>query len=350
MSKQACVRLTLAALFTSAVTAAHAENSVTISGNYYKERSTRIYEPFVRVTADLPYETEVDVAYLVDNITSASAAFTSTDEPFSEFRHEIRLGAKKKFFDMLIPGVTFRYSKEPDYESYTVGGSLAVNLFDENTTVAAYVQRQSDEVRQRGREGFVESLDNTFFGLSVTQVLLKNLIGGVSFDNSAPRGYQENPYRAELHPRERDRYSVAAWLGFRNIPTGTSVKGWYRLYTDSWDINAHSFQIETSQRIVRGLEINPRFRYHTQGDAFFCAPVSMRAPGRDPNANTQDPKLCAFNSFTVGAQVAWTQSWLRGTPLELFATSRIEPAYYFFRQTNRYGDAHIAQLDWYWPF
>src|SRR5438309_133027 len=45
---------------------AYAEDSVTLWGNYYKERSTRVVEPIATVTKDLPNDAQAQATYLVD--------------------------------------------------------------------------------------------------------------------------------------------------------------------------------------------------------------------------------------------------------------------------------------------
>ena len=341
----------------------YAEDSIAISGNYYKELSTRIMEPLIRLTKDLPGEAELDVTYLVDQITSASNATTNTDEVIFEFRNEIRIGGRKKFAGFITPGLNARFSHEPDYLSWGVGGEVAVNLLDDSTTVSAFFQHLEDSVGHKFLEGFSESLSTTAIGLSVTRVVRKDLIAGIGGDAQILRGYQENQYRSEVHPCERDRFAANAWVRYRYAPSGTTGKAGYRFYRDTWKLTAHTIDLKVTQRILRGLEISPRFRYHTQSGTFFATPETTddvtldRCPDPDgtidPNAtgfSTQDPKLMAYNAPTYGFQISWMQHWLHDTPLEIFATSRIEPAYYYFDQKNRYGAAHIAQLDWFWPF
>lgn len=335
-------RATLAVLLLLAAPAARAEDSVAVWGNYYKERSTRVISPMVTLRKELPHAAQADVTYLVDQITSASGAFTATDEPFSEYRQEVRVAARKRFFDVLTPGVFVRYSHEGDYRSLGYGVEVALDLFERMSTLTFRLMHQDDLVLQRGRAGFRDTLDTTMASLGWTQVLAKNLVGGLGAEVQILDGYTENPYRVEQHPRDRTRYALGGWLAYRHEETGTTARVDYRFYTDTWELSAHSMGLELVQRIVPGLEIAPRFRFHTQDGVYFLDLVNGFV--------TTDPKLEAYNTILVGARVSWRLDMLAGTALAPFQRLEIQPAYYYYIQGNRYGDAHIAQLGAYWPF
>ena len=350
---------------------ARAENSVGISGNYYKERSTRVVEPLVQVRQGLPYDSQVEVTYLVDQITSASGAFTNEDAAFSEFRNEIRVAGSTKLWNIFTPGVSVRYSDEPDYISRGFGVNLAVELFKKSTVLSTFFQLADDDISSKFDPNYQEELSTQAYGLDVSQVLHKNVVGGLGVQAQVDRGFQENQYRVELHPRCRDRYAASAWIRTRFPGAKLTVGGSYRYYSDSWQVRGHSLELEFNQRIVKGLEFVPRFRNHTQTGVFFenndsgtsddrysglrechLDNESQRGGPQQPlvRFSTDDPKLTTFDAQTYGAKLRWQQRWLRGTFLEAFETAWIEPAYYYFNQKNRYGAAHIAQLNFYWPY
>jgi len=52
---------------------ARADNEVTIRGAYYREPSTRVIQPVVEISKDLPGGFDVRAHYLVDTITSGYA-------------------------------------------------------------------------------------------------------------------------------------------------------------------------------------------------------------------------------------------------------------------------------------
>lgn len=318
---------------------AHAEDALVLWGNYYLERSTRVIAPTVTLYKDAGDGT-FRGTYLVDQITSASGAFTATDEPFSEYRQDISLQYTHRFANGLVPAIGVRYSHEGDYRSHGVIARLGYEL-SELTTLDAILNYKFDIIGQRGREGFRETLNTAFVSLGVTQVLSPQALGGVTFDSELLRGYQENPYRVEQHPRERNRYGLTGWGAYRFVDTKTSVRLEYTLGFGTWDLVGHSFDLRLTQRLLPSLEIQPEVRYHTQGGVFFVELTD--------NFITTDPKLRALETAMFGGRIIWTLSLLRGTALAMLADAQLHPSYYYYHQTNRYGDAHIAQLGLYIP-
>ena len=340
-------------LITAIPNRAIAEDSVCLYGNYWKERSTRVISPMVRIRKDLPYDIEADVTYLVDQITSASGAFTLTDEPFSELRHEVRVGGSIKLFDMIRPNLRMRYSRESDYTSIGVSAGVSVELFEKSTVLDARFQYNNDDVNRRVMQGEntvimdVGKLESTLVGVQLTQIFRKDLIGGVSLEIQLDRGFQENVYRSpEQHPTVRNRYAVAGWAAYRIASTKSTLRLDYRFYTDSWKAIANTIDIQFSQQIVPSLEIRPRFRTNIQKGVFF----EVARPDDGALFVTSDPKLTTFNNYTFGGQIDWKLSFLSGTFLDLFKEARIQPSYHYVIQKNRYGNWHYAQLGVYWPY
>lgn len=319
-----------------------ADGWIGLSGNYYKERSTRVIEPIITGRVNLPHDVQLDLGYAVDQVTSASSATTVTDELFNEYRHELRVAARIRLWELLTPGLRFRFSRESDYTSINFGGDLSLDLFDKTTTLSAFAQYQTDTITQRERAGFRDGLDTLALGVSGTQVINKYMIGGLSAEVQLLDGYQENPYRPETHPRDRTRWAFSGWLAGRVPVSRTTVRGQYRFYVDSWDLVGHTVELKVTQEILPGLEIAPLVRVYSQSGVFF---VSLT-----DNFVTFDPKLFQFASRTYGAQISWQQRWLRGTWLDPLADAWIEPAYYYLDTEIQYGAAHIAQLNGYIPW
>lgn len=318
---------------------AHAEDAVLLWGNYYLERSTRVIAPSVTLYKDVAGG-QGRFTYLVDQITSASGAFTATDEPFSEYRQDFNVQYDRELLPGLKPGIGARYSYEGDYRSHSVRAQLEYEL-DATTTLFGRFDYRYDIIGQRGRQGFRDTLHTGYFSLQLTQVLTGRWTAGGALDVDVFRGYQENPYRVEQHPRERERYALSLWTAYR-FETNTTARLSYVIGAGSWELVGHTIGLTLTQQIVPGLEVQPLFRYHTQNGVFFVELVD--------NFITTDPKLRALETAMVGGQIMWSLSWLNGTPLAFMAGGRIQPSYYFYHQTNRYGDAHIAQLGLYAPF
>lgn len=353
----------LAALTVLAPMSGAAENSVSVVGNYYLERSTRVISPSVAVSADLPEDTDIELTYLVDNITSASGTFQATvnDEPFQEFRQEVRASVSKdKLWDFLRLGISARYSFEPDYTSLTYGVLASAKLFEENTTVAVDVQRQNDAIFARGNN-FEDTLDTWRLAVRYSQTLTPSLMVGATLETQFLDGYTENPYRSEEHPRSRERFTLSGWAAYRIRSTRTTVRGTYRYYWDDWDIHANTLDLRVWQAILPSFEVVPQIRITEQSGVNFRRQIEEDGV----TYRTSDPKLMLQANMTVGLRAIWTLTFLEGTALHAFRRASIEPRYlYLFQRTARslnpieileaeqtaFGDAHIVQLGLSWPF
>src|SRR5690606_16053802 len=99
---------------------AHAENRLTVRGNYYREASTRVLAPELRFTVDAPDERfMLGGGYLLDVVSSASIATgtadaTGGDNVFTELRHETSGFVASRLGPWQLNAGT-RYSTETDY-------------------------------------------------------------------------------------------------------------------------------------------------------------------------------------------------------------------------------------------
>jgi hypothetical protein len=331
---------------------------VGLYGSYYKERSTRIFSPMMKLQAELPWESEIQVGYLLDQITSASGAagHPGEDAVFQEYRHEFEVAGAIQLLDLFKPALRFRYSNEPDYKSIGFDAAVSFDLFDDSTSLTGGFSFLSDVITENMPDGqvrdpsvpeFEEKLKTYLARVGLTQVLTPELIMGVDLETQIARGFQENQYRdAEQHPRDRNRYAGSIWFAYRIEPSRTTIRLDQRVYVDTWHLHAFTAELRVTQRIVPSLEIEPRIRFHIQDNVFFGEPVTR---GNEV-FRTRDPKLLAFNAQTFGLQLSWELTVLEGTFLEIFAPMLIQPYYAFLRQTSSYGNAHIAQLGALWPF
>lgn len=336
-----------------------AQTVLTLWGNYYKERSTRVISPTVGLATQLDEDTQLDLTYLVDNITSASGIDETVDdgEPFQEFRQEVRVQVSRRLNDFLIPTVGARYSYEPDYTSLGYRAGLTAELFQRNTTVSVYLQGQNDAIHARFNN-VEDTLDTYMLSFSLSQVLTPRLLIGFDFEAQFLDGYTENPYRNENHPPERTRYALGGWAAYRLPGPGTTLRASYRHYFDDWRIRAHSVELKLFQRLTDDLELVPMVRIHTQTGADFAdwnerIGITFR---------TNDPKLMALGTTALGLRLVWSLSFLKNGPLHPLHRATVHPKYQFYAQRDAlelnpirlvapeagaqtaFGDAHIAEL------
>lgn len=323
-----------------------AESYVTGTGFYYKERSTRVVAPSVNAHVELPKGWTVDGGILVDQVTSASGAFTATDEAFTEYRVQGTLALDYLLTRQLKLGLNGRASNESDYRSF-LGGARGTFLFnDKLTAVGASVQYQSDALRQPGPSGIRRALKTVYLGLTGSQVLTPRLLLGATLNIQVLRGYLENQYRVEQHPDRRNDYSLGYFLRYRYGPWGLGVIFEQCGHYSSWQHKGLTSNLELYKTVTPWLDVVPRVRVHVQDAVFFIDRAEIpdpKNPGGDPIAVfTTDPSLAAMQTVTVGARLVIAPPVLDGL--------QINPAYYFMYQSTRYGNAHLAQVVLYYPF
>ena len=334
------------ALALTGAAAARAESYITGTGFYYKERSTRVVAPSVNAHVELPSGWTVDGGVLVDQITSASGAFTATDEPFTEYRIQGTLAADKLFGRVFKGGLNARVSNESDYRSLLGGVRGSVLLNDELTALGVSVQHQADALRQPGPSGIRRALNTTYLSLNGSQVVHPRLLLGGTLNVQVLRGYTENVYRVEQHPTAREDYSLGYFARFRYSPWGTGIIFEQCGHYSSWKHKGLTTNLEVWQTLTPWLEVVPRVRVHVQDAVFFVNRAEIPDPD-DPAGDpiqlfTTDPSLTAMQTVTVGAQLVFSPPALDGM--------QINPSYYFMYQSTRYGNAHLAQVVLYYPF
>lgn len=369
---------------------ARAEDRVTMRGNYYREASTRVLQPTIDVSVDVPDERlTLGAAYVLDAISSASVAtgvtaVTGGDNVFTEIRHETTAYASSKLGPWGIGGF-FRYSTETDYRSRSVGVSgsrelvqRTINLslsyaynFDRfgriqnNTQVAAPWCGGSEDVATcsgRGAGRGTNLLQVHYVSAGYTHVLHKHVLGLLTAEVARADGPMDNPYRgmqilgvtSETHPMDRTRFALAPavrWVIPRKR-VSLVLEPRYRYYTDSWDIAAHAPEMRVHLRFAKHFRLRVRYRYYRQSEAFFWRddgmysnPVGRCTKDTPTNCATADPKMDDWDSHTPGLQLVYELDGLaRHQGLEWLENSWVSATYNHVFQSNRYGQARLGSL------
>ena len=348
----------------SVATTAHADDSVSIRGVYYKERATRVEQPMIDAHLEPGENDTVDAHFLVDAITSASAATGADGVPFTEHRYEVGADWTHAFHKIKV-GINGRVSDEPDYFSLFGGLHIEVPLAENNTVFGLSGNFGHDDVSNAGAQGpFVPSITGTLTSYlgsaSLSQVVSKNAIIAVTYDVADLQGFQQNPYRtviingpvpelvSERHPTERIRQAVALSGRWYLPSTGTTLIGSYRYYYDDWGIVAHTPELRFIQAAGSSVEFGARYRYYWQTAANFYQDTYTTA---DPAINpylSDDPKLSKFTGQTLEARMG-----IYGSAFDLggrWGKAKLEGIMTYVVLGNRFGNASIAQIALTVPF
>ena len=123
----------------------------------------------------------------------------------------------------------------------------------------------------------------TFSGsLTLSQVINKNFQLALIAEGVAQNGYLSLPFHrvyfqgqdsAKVEHLPDTRYKLP--LGVRlNYFLGDKIilRTYYRFYTDSWGITAHTASLEIPYKVSPFFSISPFYRYYTQTAAYYFAP------------------------------------------------------------------------------
>ena len=110
-------------------------------------------------------------------------------------------------------------------------------------------------------------------------------------------------YQSELYPRTRNSDAVAI-RGLYYLPWHASVKGEYRLFSDSWGIEADTVELAYTHPWKYGLTFEAKFRNYSQSEADFYSDLFSFQNAQ--NFLARDKELSSFTSNTIGLGVSYT--------------------------------------------
>lgn len=351
------LRLAVAVVLCTAT--AHADGVIGVRGAYYKERSTRVEQPMIDATFDTSDAGRMTGHFLIDSITSASAATGTAGGEFTERRYEGGISYTHLLPQHVRIGGHSRFSTESDYQSLFLGGSAEVELFDRNTTLRALVGYTADNISNGvtvmmgslGTPSREETLGTFLASMGASQVLGPRLVAGFTYDFMRLSGYQANIYRvvrggsepvAERVPDLRLRHAFAASIRGL-LPTGTMAMVSYRLYVDDWGITAYTPEVRLVHEIVPGLDVRARYRLSVQGAADFYKTVYMQSELADMNTYvTDDEKLGEMRTHLFGGQVT-VRLGLFGWG-GFFGNISLDAVVERILQSTNFGNAWVGQL------
>lgn len=227
----------------------------------------------------------------------------------------------------LTLGVGASYSTEWDYRSKGANLSIIKVSKDKNMdlglTLSAYLDHwlviYPAELRpvgypyggERDKDQLTRSPRNTYaVGLNWNQVINKKLQVGVMLEPSMQQGLLGTTYQRvyfangkaapEKMPDQRTKYPLSLRASYF-IGDFLVLRPYYRYYADSWDLHAHTLNMEASIKAGPFVSFIPFCRYYTQNGVSYFAPYKSHL---DTDAYyTSDYDLSKFTSNQYGMGV-----------------------------------------------
>ena len=261
---------------------------------------------------------------------------TPLDDTFRDTRVQASANWQQPFATDYRYNVGGNISKEYDYLSLGLSGSLERDFNQRNTTVSGGLSYQFDSIDPVGgapiglasmndynnegelfgnegtRLGGSQSKDTIDVLVGVTQVINRNLLMQFNYGLSQVDGYLTDPYKLlsvvdgsgytqdvvyENRPDSRTRHTLywqtkyASDFGIADVS--------YRFATDDWEIDSHTIDSRFRYMLGDGSYIQPHFRYYQQSAADFYRPFLNQADAL-PMYASADYRVGEMIAYTVG--------------------------------------------------
>jgi hypothetical protein len=300
------------------------EDRADVMYHYYNGGDITVEGPSVLIRKKVGDNLSFTVNYYEDMISSASIDVKLSASPYHEKRTQWSGGVDYLHGKSMYSAGAIT-SKEPDYKANTIYFGLSQDMFGDLTTLSLGYRRGWDQIYRDIKVNgdiindptFHERADHRGYSMSLSQILSRNTIANFSYELLTDQGYLANPYRKirYLSPGQGEgftladqvypdtRTSNAASLSLKHyLPWHASVTGQYRFFRDTWGIVANTFEVDYTQPWHSWI-FDGTLRYYKQNAADFYSDLFPRADYQ--NFMARDRELAAFQTYTVGAGVAY---------------------------------------------
>lgn len=263
------------------------------------------------------------------------------DDTFHDTRVQLEAQWTQPLWDNMRGSTGVHLSKEYDYLSIAVNGSLAKDFNQKNTTVSAGLSLAYDTIDPEGgrpiafsemvidqgqfanEEAYQAAFDATRqkstddkstvdLMLGVTQIINRKMLMQFNYGLSTSDGYHTDPFKVlsvvneqgltqsivhEDRPKERTRHSFY-WQTKYALDNGVADIS-YRYATDDWDINSHTIDSKLRFNLSDNTYIQPHFRYYQQTAAEFYQPFLIEGTPL-PIFASADYRLGEMTAYTLG--------------------------------------------------
>jgi hypothetical protein len=229
--------------------------------------------------------------------------------------------------------LSVRVSSETDYSSALVLARAGTSLFEENTTLSAFVGYGADEVDPptpppgQG-DRYPASHTRVLGGASLSQLLAPSWVASLGASATHQQGTLSNPYRRatvrtslfpEILPTSRSRFTAflaSSWY----VGWDAALHGRLGSYLDSWGVRSVIPELVLSKAIAERFLLELQYRYYRQSKASFYQPVY---PDLD-DVLAGDMRLGRIEEHAGGVELEWQLFGRRASFGALRAVGRVE--------------------------
>lgn len=195
--------------------------------------------------------------------------------------------------------------------------------------------------------------------LGLSQVLDKDSLLQLNMTVNYSEGYLSDPYKQvyfynvsnplrvsdiqnDKRPRDKIQFAwLAQYVRHFDVLNHAALHADYRFATDDWGINSHTTEISWHQPIGGGFQLIPRFRYYSQDNADFYAPV-FSGTHKDFSAYSSDYRLAGFGALSGGLKISKTFSEMNKPIEEMKLQAGVE--YYDHSASYQLGNTNAGSF------
>jgi len=222
------------------------------------------------------------------------------------------------YFDEARVGGNFGGSTENDYWAIYGGVNGERHINDKNTTLLGSLAFSADTIEptNRGCQSSIVKENKQSFGLvaGFAQIIGRKTNLQSTLNYKYGTGFLSDPYKeawieslggsrvCDTRPGQRNQVSWLTRLRHHFEGINASAHVDYQFYWDDWDITSHTVKLAWYQNLFGDvLQIIPSFRYYSQGQAFFYAPVYPVL--RPDGLASSDYRLSPFGAIKAGVRL-----------------------------------------------
>jgi len=222
----------------------------------------------------------------------------------AKFRH---------FFDKGTLTITPSWSDEDDYTSQALTFQYEWDINDKNTTFSVGAGFTDDQVWAEGQDTKNDKEGKSAF-VGVTQVLSAKSLLQVNLSFAEESGFLSDPYKLVqvqdsilADTRPNDRAMLAGLVRYiRKTGSDSAIHLSYRLFSDDWSIQSHTFEASWFTELSNDWLLNPSLRYYSQDAAEFYEPYFVDL--RNDGYYSSDFRLASYGSVMAGLNIGKTIS------------------------------------------
>jgi len=268
----------------------------------------------------IDYHTAASSAYV--SKTGASSTGGTRIYPSISYSEEDKNGTVKE--------IGLYYSAEFNYHSFGIDGSYLKKLSNGGeltTKFSTYFDKVKliypSELRPQtaivvssassggGGSSIPSSPRYTYTGtLSYAQTINQKMQASITLDAVGQNGLLSLPFHRVYFTDGTDnvetlpsfRFKLPVGLRFNFFVTDNVIlRTYYRFYTDTWGITAHTASLEIPVKITPFLSVSPFYRYYIQTASTYFAPYEVHS--KQDSYYTSNYAYSAFNSSYFGAGI-----------------------------------------------